>query len=213
VKPWKNATLGDHVSFVRTVALSRAQLDTESPTRYLHYGDIHTSSRVTLDAANEPMPRADARLLRNAAMLEVGDLVMADASEDRDGVGKSIEITSVPAAGIVAGLHTIAARFDSDILTDGFKAYLQFIPTFRETLLQLAAGTKVLATTRGHVSSISLKLPPLDEQRAIAEVLRDSGSEIEALRQRLLKSQNIKHGMTRELLTGRIRLPAEGAAA
>lgn len=204
---WKDVTLGDHVSYVKTVALSRAQLDAESPTRYLHYGDIHTRSGVTLNAANEPMPRASSELLRTAGQLQPGDLVFADASEDPDGVGKSVEISAVPSEGLVAGLHTIAARFDKAVLADGFKAYLQFIPTFRHALLKLAAGTKVLATTRSSISSVEISLPPADEQRAIAQVLIDSDAAIDALRVRLTKARAIKQGMMRQLLTGRTRLP------
>ncbi|NKT35978.1 hypothetical protein GS810_24220 [Rhodococcus hoagii] len=41
---WSEIRLGDHVSYVKTVALSRAQLDVKSPLKYLHYGDIHTRS-------------------------------------------------------------------------------------------------------------------------------------------------------------------------
>lgn len=208
---WKDVTLGDHVSYVKTVALSRAQLDAESSTRYLHYGDIHTRSGVTLDAANEPMPRASSDLLRTANQLQPGDLVFADASEDPDGVGRSIEISAVPSEGLVAGLHTIAARFDKAVLADGFKAYLQFMPTFRHALLKLAAGTKVLATTRSSISSVEISLPPADEQRAIAQVLIDSDAAIDALRVRLTKARAIKTGMMQQLLTGRTRLPVETA--
>jgi type I restriction enzyme S subunit len=211
--PWREAVLGENVSYVKTVALSRAQLDRESPVRYLHYGDIHTRTNVRLDAAHEPMPRASSSLLRNAGRLQVGDLVFADASEDPDGVGKSIEITSVPAAGVVPGLHTIAARFDKTVLADGFKAYLQLMPSFRQALLRLAAGTKVLATTRTYISSIALRLPGIEEQRAIASVLVDADREIDLLNRRLVKARAIKTGMMQELLTGRTRLPlAEDAA-
>lgn len=210
---WADVTLGDHVSYVKTVALSRAQLDSESPTRYLHYGDIHTRSSVTLDAASESMPRASADLLRTAGRLQPGDLVFADASEDPDGVGKSVEISTVPSEGVVPGLHTIAARFDKAVLADGFKAYLQFIPAFREALLKLAAGTKVLATTRSYISSVVVSLPSTGEQQAIAQVLIYADVEIDALRARLAKARAVKTGMMQDLLTGRTRLPvAEGAA-
>ena len=64
--PWRETVLGENVSYVKTVALSRAELDHESPVRYLHYGDIHTRTSVRLDAAREPMPRASSSLLRNA---------------------------------------------------------------------------------------------------------------------------------------------------
>lgn len=208
-EPWSDFRLGDHVTYVKTVALSRAQLDGTSPVRYLHYGDIHTRLGVTLDAAHEPMPRVDAMLIRNAGRLQPGDLVFADASEDPAGVGRSLEITAVPPEGAVPGLHTIAARFDKAVLADGLKAYLQFIPTFREGLLRLAAGTKVLATTRSYISSITLSLPDVAEQRAIAQLLADADAELTAFRARLDKAENVKVGMMQELLTGRTRLPVK----
>ncbi len=212
-QPWTERLLGDHVAYVKTVALSRAQLDADSPLRYLHYGDIHTRTEVRLAAAEEPMTRAAAGLAGSAGRLQVGDVVFADASEDPEGVGKSVEIASVPTEGVVPGLHTIAARFDKSVLADGFKAYLQFIPAFRTALLRLAAGTKVLATTRSYISSISVYLPSIDEQRAIAGVLIDADAEIETLVNRLNKVRAIKQGMMQELLTGRTRLPVGGGVS
>lgn len=44
------------------------------------------------------------------------------------------------------------------------------------------------------------------EQTAIAEVLRDMDTEIEAIEAKLAKARQIKQGMMQELLTGRIRL-------
>lgn len=209
---WSEMRLGNHVSYVKTVALSRAQLDTKSPLKYLHYGDIHTRSSILLDAAVEEMPRANVNLAARAGQLRCGDLVFADASEDPAGVGKSIEIADTPDTGVVPGLHTIAARFDKSVLADGFKAYFQFIPSFRDQLLRLAAGTKVLATTRSYISSITLTLPAVAEQNAIAEALHDSEREIEALRVCLSKARDMKTGMMQQLLTGRVRLPVETAS-
>ena len=208
---WAEVRLGDYVSYVKTVALSRAQLDAKSPLKYLHYGDIHTRSTVLLDAATEEMPRANVNLVASAGRLQPGDLVFADASEDPAGVGKSIEVVDTPEAGVVPGLHTIAARFEKSVLADGFKAYLQFIPSFRDQLLRLAAGTKVLATTRSYISSVTLTLPGVAEQKAISVVLHDSEREIEALRVRLSKAHDMKTGMMQQLLTGRTRLDRETA--
>ncbi|MFY2629407.1 hypothetical protein, partial [Achromobacter dolens] len=73
--------------------------------------------------------------------LQNGDLIFADASEDMDGVGKSVEIQNATGIELVSGLYTIAIRFDKSVLADGFKAYIQFIPKFRVHLRQLAAGT------------------------------------------------------------------------
>ena len=55
-----------------------------------------------------------------------------------------------------------------------------------------------------------IDVPPLPEQHAIAQVLNDMDSEIEALAARLDKARAIKQGIMQELLTGRTRvLPQE----
>jgi type I restriction enzyme S subunit len=52
----------------------------------------------------------------------------------------------------------------------------------------------------------------VNEQRAVAEVLRDTDLHIELLKSRLTRARNIKTGMMQQLLTGRTRLPVEAAS-
>jgi type I restriction enzyme S subunit len=54
---------------------------------------------------------------------------------------------------------------------------------------------------------IPVFVPPLAEQRAIADALSDADAEIAAIRARLAKALDIKQGMMQELLSGRTRLP------
>ncbi len=56
------------------------------------------------------------------------------------------------------------------------------------------------------LKNISVTLPSLAEQTAIATVLSDMDTELAALESRLAKARQIKQGMMQELLTGRIRL-------
>ena len=49
-------------------------------------------------------------------------------------------------------------------------------------------------------------LPTHEEQEAIAAVLSDMDTEIQALEQRRSKTAKLKQGMMQELLTGRTRL-------
>ncbi|KQQ59542.1 hypothetical protein ASF69_10320 [Rhizobium sp. Leaf311] len=207
VGAWEMKRLGDHVTFLRNGALSRAQLTTDDPVRYLHYGDIHGSSDVFLSPLTASMPTVPSSLVSRLDRLQDGDLVFADASEDLDGVGKSTEIQMADSLEMVSGLHTIAARFDKDVLTNGFKAYLQFIPAFSAHLKKHASGTKVLATNRSHIASAELGLPAPTEQKAIALVFRDMDAELSSLKAQLDKTRLIKQAMMQELLTGRTRLP------
>lgn len=67
-----------------------------------------------------------------------------------------------------------------------------------------ASGVPSLnASTIEHVLA---SLPPKEEQTAIATILSDMDSEIQALEQRLGKTRQIKQGMMQELLTGKTRL-------
>lgn len=58
----------------------------------------------------------------------------------------------------------------------------------------------------GIIRSIGIDFPPLKEQTEIATILSDMDAEIEALEKKLAKTRQLKSGMMRELLTGRIRL-------
>jgi len=201
---WEVKRLGDHVKFLRNGVNSRAELTLDDPVKYLHYGDIHGCAATMLDPVALPsLPSDKAKTLDR---LCDGDLVFADASEDLEGVGKSVEICGVTGMELVSGLHTIAARFDKNIIADGFKAYLQFCPTFSIQLRRLSAGTKVYATNRSHVASIEMRLPSVEEQQIIATVLSDMDAEIEALEQRRAKTRDLKQAMMQELLTGKTRL-------
>ena len=208
---WETTQLGQYVTFLRTGTHARAKLTGEGSLKYLHYGDIHTTTRVRLDPRTDSMPSLPYECARTLDRLRDGDLVFVDASEDLDGVGKSVEITGTSDIEVVSGLHTIAARFEKSFLEHGFKAYLQFYPAFRNHLRRLAAGTKVYATNRTHISSAEIRLPGNREQTAIATVLSDLDAEISALERRHDKIRSVKLGMMQQLLTGRSRLVKPGS--
>jgi type I restriction enzyme S subunit len=201
---WEVKKLGDHVRFLKNGVNSRAELYQGACVRYLHYGDIHPSSGSFLspqDLTGLPVDKAT-----GLDRLQDGDLIFADASEDIAGVSKSVELCGISDYEAVSGLHTIAARFDKTVLADGFKGFLQYVPSFSAHLRRLAAGTKVYATNRSHISSAEVRLPPVAEQKAIAEVLMDMSNEIGLLRERMKKACSTKQGMMQQLLTGKIRL-------
>lgn len=76
----------------------------------------------------------------------------------------------------------------------------------------LATGTSdsMKNIPKKRMLSLHVLTPPVDEQHAIADVLGDADTEIEALERLLGVTRAIKHGMIQELLTGRTRLVGEG---
>ena len=78
--------------------------------------------------------------------------------------------------------------------------------TFKKQIGSQATGSAQLNFGPSHLAKVSLFLPTLDEQTAIAGVLSDMDAEIAALEQRLAKTRALKQGMMQELLTGKTRL-------
>ena len=97
------------------------------------------------------------------------------------------------------------------ILAD-FDCSIKFVEHFLSEKLALRISTEVNAgntpyIVRGTLSDMLLGLPPTKaEQEAIATVLSDMDTEIEALENKLEKARKIKAGMMHNLLTGTIRL-------
>ncbi len=70
----------------------------------------------------------------------------------------------------------------------------------------MKAGTTVESVELSWLKAYEIDLPSLDEQQAIAALLRDMAAEITALEARREKTRLIKQGMMQELLSGRVRL-------
>ncbi len=74
-------------------------------------------------------------------------------------------------------------------------------------LIKAAASEQAVPIiNKSAFETISVLMPLLPEQKAIATILSDMDAEIAGLEARREKTKTIKQGMMQELLTGRIRL-------
>ena len=78
--------------------------------------------------------------------------------------------------------------------------------TMKSELEELSSGSTFLELSKRSAALLEITLPPIQEQKAIAQILSDMDAEIEALEARRGKTQRLKQGMMQELLTGRTRL-------
>jgi type I restriction enzyme S subunit len=203
---WEVKRFGEVFRFLQTGTNSRRELVDEGNIKYIHYGDIHTKWDTKLDCSIAQIPYIEENKVKNLPLLKEGDLVMVDASEDYVGLGKSVEITNIGNQKIVAGLHTILLRGNKELVADGFKGYFQFIKMVKDSLCSTATGISVYGISKRNLQEIKIPLPSLPEQKAIAQILSDMDSEIEALEKKLEKYKLIKEGMMDKLLTGEVRL-------
>lgn len=204
---WERKTFGDIFDFLPTATNPRSDLSEAGDTFYIHYGDIHTRFHGHLDFTEQQPPKIFRERCSNAASLKNGDWIMADASEDFDGVGKSIEISGLQdGQDAIAGLHTFLLREKAPTFATGFKGHLGSLNSLHQEFLRVATGMKVFGVSKTALKDLLLPIPEPAEQAAIAAVLSDMDAEIAALEVRRDKTRALKQGMMQELLTGRIRL-------
>ena len=206
---WAVKRLGELFKFSGGYSASRDQLSVEGHC-YLHYGDIHGSSKTTIDtkADYQDIPKLDIPLKRVSpdSLLADGDVVFVDASEDDAGTSKHVVVLNKGGLPFIAGLHTIVAKAKTAEFAHEYLQYCFQTPAIREQFMFYAVGTKVSGISKSHIVKLTLPVPSVPEQTAIAAILSDMDTELAALQARHTKTQAIKQAMMQELLTGRIRL-------
>lgn len=207
---WENKTMGELFSFGGGYSASREQLTTNGYC-YLHYGDIHGSNKTFVDVDSEhiSIPKLDIPINKVAKdkLLEDGDVVFVDASEDDEGASKHIVVRNPNNNPFISGLHTIVSKSKDSTIDKKYRQFCFQTSDIKKQFKFYAVGTKVSGISRSNIVKIIIPIPPtLEEQAAIAQILSDMDEEIEKLTAKLNKYKAIKQGMMQELLTGRIRL-------
>ncbi len=206
---WAVKTMGELFKFSGGYSASRDQLSSEGHC-YLHYGDIHGATKTFVDvsADYQSIPKLDIPLKRVAvkSLLEDGDVVFVDASEDDEGTSRHVVVVNKENKPFISGLHTIVAKSKTAELVHEYRNYCFQTAAVRQQFLFYAVGTKVSGISKTNIAKLTIPVPPPAEQTAIAEVLSEMDAELAALEQRRDKTRALKQGMMQELLTGKTRL-------
>jgi len=207
---WEVKPLGDIFEFSGGFTASREQLSSKGYC-YLHYGDIHKSEKTFIDVQAEflDIPKLEIPLNRvsSRSILNDGDIVFVDASEDDEGTSKHIVVINQPAITYISGLHTIVAKGKDSSLDNRFKQFCFQTADIRRQFYFYAVGTKVSGISKTNISKLLLPIPSLSEQRAIATALGDVDVLLGALTRLIAKKRDLKQAAIQQLLTGRTRLP------
>ena len=202
---WIAPQLSELYSFKRTNTLSRDKLNYESgKIRNIHYGDIHTKFNALFRVENEHVPYVNPNAAVNGFndedFCELGDIVLADASEDVGDVGKAIEIVSLEEEPVVAGTHTILATRRGSIPVVGFGGHLFQSAAIRDGIKKEAQGSKVYGISANRISTIQIPVPPTEsEQQKIADCLTSLDDLIAAEERKIETLRRHKRGLMQQL--------------
>ena len=201
---WESVNFGDVFTFKSTNSYSRECLNYEiGTTKNIHYGDIHTKFKTLFDITNENIPFVNNDIsldkINDEAFCRVGDLVIADASEDYKDIGKSIEIINLNNQRVIAGLHTFLARPVAGLLSTGFIGYAMQSAAIRLQIMTIAQGTKVLSISTGRLAKVQIPLPHKEEQTKIAQFLTELDDKINAVDAQIQSAQQWKQGLLQQM--------------
>ena len=181
--------------------LSRVELSYDEGTVLnVHYGDVLIKYGSVLDVQKDDIPRIPHRCIEdfNGALLQDGDVIIADTAEDET-TGKACEIGNLQGSAIVSGLHTMVCR-PRNRMALGYLGYYLNSNAYHHQLLPLMQGIKVLSLSRSNIQKTSVSYPSaMKEQQLIASYFSQLDHLITLHQRELEKLQNIKKSMLEKM--------------
>ena len=211
---WEEKPYGENYRFLITNSFSRDKLNYDfGEVKNIHYGDIHTKFKTLFDMSIETVPfindDVDISRIDNDNYCQVGDLVVADASEDYGDIGKTIEIVNLDLKKTLAGLHTFLVRPMGNSISIGFMGNLLKSWKVRKQVMTVAQGSKVLGLSKTNLSKIKISLPTKPEQQKIAAFLTEVDNKIEQLSKKQELLGEYKKGAMQQIFSQAIRFKAD----
>lgn len=204
---WECDTLEDFIMITHGFAFQSQYFDSYSPYILMTPGHFYESGGFRDVGEKQKYYRGP---IPNGSVLQAGDLILA-MTEQADGLLGSAAI--VPEVGCYLHNQRLGrVKLISPSIDIGFLYYLFNSSGYRAGVRETAAGTKVKHTSPKKLLEIKVPLPPLPEQRTIAEALADVDGLLAGLDKLIAKKQAIKTATMQHLLTGKTRLPGFGGA-
>lgn len=170
----------------------------------INVGDMYTKVPITseklelFDATDDEIKRFE---------VNDGDLFFTRSSVVPSGIAFCNWYKKTSNKPVVFDSHVIRFKTDKNQVVPMF-LYLQCIsPKARRFFIANAKTATMTTIDQAIMGKCIIDLPPLPEQRRIAEVLSDTDALITAVERLIAKKRAIKQGAMQELLTGKRRLP------
>lgn len=134
-----------------------------------------------------------------------GDVLFNRTSETQDEVGlASVYLGHSPT---VFGGFVFRARPKTKLLDIGYSRYALRVYSVRQQIVARGQGGIRANIGQRDLKTVRVVVPPLADQRQIADVLAGIDHQIALLGGLILKKEAIKQGVMQQLLTGKTRLP------
>lgn len=198
---WEIMTFDEIGTFSKGSGVSRAESNTGN-IPCIRYGELYTHHNDYIKAYNSYISKTVAS---KAKLLQYGDVLFAASGETKEEIGKSAAFVNSCEA--YAGGDIIILSTNSKLCDAKYIGYASNAPYVTKQKATKGQGDAVVHIKSEAIKTISINIPPIAEQRAIAEALSDVDGLIAALDKKIAKKRLLKQGTMQQLLTGKKRLP------
>jgi type I restriction enzyme S subunit len=196
---WEVVELGDSLESCPRYGVNAAAVPySDRLPIYLRITDISVDGRF----APAPLVSVDSKTAHEYLLTE-GDLVFARTGAS---VGKSYRYNHNDGSLVYAGF-LIRVRPDPERLLPAYAAAYVTTGSYWHWVHLMSMRSGQPGINGSEYAQMPIPLPPLSEQRAIAEALSDMDALLEGLERLIAKKRDLKQAAMQQLLTGQIRLP------
>ena len=205
-KHWKLQRIKESFNFRKGLTITKENLE-DTGVAVINYGQVHSKSNFGV-GLNETLIKYVNHSYLNSSpscIVEKGDFIFADTSEDITGCGNCAYIDWDEK--IFAGYHTIIAHPNS-FDNSNYLAYLFLSPSWRYQIRRRVNGVKVFSITQKMLKNVYILIPPVKEQNEIVRYLDDLCSKINIVitnvKEKISNLEELKNNLIADVVIGKI---------
>ena len=199
---WKEVKLGE-IGEISSAGVDKNIVEGEKPIRLLNFLDVYRRDFLYSHEQNHWVTANDYKIEK--CSIKKGDVFFTPSSE----VPNDIAISAVAMENfdnVVYSYHIVRFRIKEkwDLR---YKAYAFKTDEFFKQAQRICDGSgQRYVISQNNFKNIKIKIPSLEEQTAIAEILATADRELQLQKEKLAQLQQQKKGLMQVLLTGKKRL-------
>lgn len=194
---WEVKKLGELGFFFKGKGVPKTSIETEGKYKCLTYGDLYTKYDYVIKNVKSFINDAS-----DSQEINFGDICIAGSGETIEDIGKCAVFIDDKTG--YAGGDIIIFRSDENPLT---LSYILNSDLCKRQKYRLGQGHSVVHIYSSQLQNLKIPLPPLPEQKKIADCLSTWDSAIEKQCQLINALTQRKKALMQQLLTGKKRLP------
>jgi len=199
---WTIQRLSD-VTEIRFSNVDKKHKPSERPVLLCNYMDVLNNDYIHNHMDFMEASATEAEMSKFA--LEMEDVVITKDSETREEIAEPCVVVE-DLENVICGYHLAVLRPKRSIISGFFLKDALRSFNVHHQFVKFANGITRFGLTLSAVHNALVPVPPIEEQRKIAAVLKACDTEIDLLRQKLAALQRQKKGLMQQLLTGRTRV-------